>query len=204
MSGKPTIFVIDDDALARNSVCALVQSLGLKAESFASAEEFLERYVEGSTGCLVTDLRMPGMNGMELQQQLIQRRIFLPVIIITAYSRTQTTVNAIKAGAFTVLDKPYLDDDLWDAIRAALAKDAADREKHLRHQEFCSRLAQLSPMERIVLNMIVSGQPNKTIAKELGVSLRTIENRRQDLYVKMQVKSSAELIRHAVEAENYN
>jgi len=204
MSDEPTVFVIDEDELARNSVCALVQSLGLKAESFASVEEFLEQYVEGRTGCLVTDLRMFCMSGVELQEQLIQRRIFLPVIIITAYSRTQTTVRAIKAGAITVLDKPYSDDDLSDAIRAALAKDAAERGKHLRHQEFCSRLAQLTPMERMVLNMIVSGQPNKAIAKELDVSLRTIVNRRHELYAKMQVKSSAELIRLAVEAEKHN
>jgi len=204
MSDEPTVFVIDEDELARNSVCALVQSLGLKAESFASVEEFLEQYVEGRTGCLVTDLHMFCISGVEFQEQLIQRRIFLPVIIITAYSRTQTTVRAIKAGAITVLDKPYSDDDLWDAIRAALVKDAAERGKHLRHQEFCSRLAQLTPMERMVLNMIVGGQPNKVIAKELDVSLRTIVNRRQELYAKMQVKSSAELIRLAVEAERHN
>jgi two-component system, LuxR family, response regulator FixJ len=201
MQLETTVYVVDDDAQARKSVCALVQSMGLKAEHFASAEEFLEKYVEGRTGCLVTDLRMSGISGVELQEKLIQRQIFLPVIIITAYSRTQTTVRAIKAGAVTVLDKPYSDDDLWDAIRTALAKDAADRGKRLRLQECYSRLAQLTPMERKVLNMIVDGRPNKAIAKELDVSLRTIENRRQELYAKMQVKSLAELISLTVETK---
>jgi two-component system, LuxR family, response regulator FixJ len=201
MAVQITVFVIDDDELARSSICALVQSIGLNAESFASAEEFLHKYVEGWSGCLITDLRMPGMSGMDLQEQLMQRGIFLPVIILTAYARTPTTVRAIKAGAISVLDKPYADDDLLDAIRAALAKEADERVERLHRQDIRSNLAKLTPTELKVLDMIVQGLPNKVIAQELNVSLRTVENRRQEIYAKMQAKSAAELIRLVVEAE---
>jgi two-component system response regulator FixJ len=201
MPGEPVVFVVDDDAQARKSVCALAQSMGINSEQFASAEEFLAQYCKGRTGCLVTDLRMLGMNGLELQEQLLKRRIFLPVIILTAYGRTATTVRAVKAGAVTVLDKPYADDDLWDAIRAALTEETSWRTKCERRQMIRSRLERLTPMERHVLDMIVQGNLNKAIAKELNVSLRTIENRRQEIYLKMQVNSTAELIRIALEAE---
>jgi two-component system, LuxR family, response regulator FixJ len=202
MTVQPTVFVIDDDESARKSICAIVQSIGLNAESFASAEVFLDKYVEGRNGCLITDLRMPGMSGVELQEQLIQRKIFLPLIVLTAYARTPTTVRAIKAGAITVLDKPYVDDDLLDAVRAALAIDADERIERLHRQEIRANLAKLTTMERKVLDMIVKGLPNKTIANELNVSLRTIENRRQEIYAKIQVNSTAELIRLVVEAES--
>jgi two-component system, LuxR family, response regulator FixJ len=198
---EPTVFVVDDDELARGSVCALIHSIGLKAESFSSGEEFLNKYTKDRPGCLVTDLRMSGMSGLDLQEQLVQRKIMLPVIILTAYARTTTTVRAVKAGAVTVLDKPYVDDDLLDAIRAALAKCVAESGEHLRRQKIRDQLAQLSPMERIVLDMLVQGHPNKAIATAMDVSVRTVENRRQDLYAKMQVNSIAELIRIAVEAE---
>jgi two-component system, LuxR family, response regulator FixJ len=200
-SSELIVFVVDDDELARNSVCALVHSIGIKSRSFASAEEFLEQYKDGSTGCLVTDLRLRGMSGVDLQEQLSQRRIYLPVIILTAYARTASTVRAIKAGVVTVLDKPYADDDLLDAIQAALAKYEAEREKHLYREEIRSRLSQLTPMEQKVLELILLGQTNKAIAQNLDVSLRTVENRRQEICLKMQVNSTAELIRLAVEAK---
>jgi two-component system, LuxR family, response regulator FixJ len=200
MPSEPTIFVVDDDEQARKSVCALVRSMGLRAESFDSAEDFLDKYAEDRPGCLVTDLRMIGMSGLELQERLIQRRVFLPVIVLTAYARTAITVQAVKAGAVTVLDKPYSDDDLWDAIRAALAKDVCEREQRTRREAICDRLAQLTPLERKVLDLIVLGHPNKGIAKELDISVRTVEHRRHDLLQKMQADSIAELIRQAVEA----
>jgi FixJ family two-component response regulator len=200
MCPEPTIFVVDDDALARQSVCALAESMGVRAEAFASAEEFLNQYVEGREGCLVTDFRMPGMSGVELQEVLLQRRIFLPTIVLTAYARTPVTVRAVKAGAVAVLDKPCPDNDLWDAIRLALAKDAAERAKHAHRQAIVARLDQLNPVERLVLNMIVAGATNKAIAAELDVSVRTIENRRKDLFAKMQAESVAHLIRLVIES----
>ena len=119
MFREATVFVVDDDDLGRKSVCALVQSMGVNAESFASAEEFLDKYTDDRPGCVVTDLRMLGMSGVELQENLVRRGIFLPVIILTAFARTPVTVRAIRAGAVTVLDKPCDDDDLWNAIRGA-------------------------------------------------------------------------------------
>lgn len=200
MPEPPTVFIVDDDEQARKSVCALVKSMGLPAESFASAEEFLEKYCPGRRGCLVTDLRMPGMSGLDLQDQLIQRRIPIPVIILTAYARTPSTVRAIQAGAVTVLDRPYAEDNLCDAIRAALSKDAAGEAKRKERQRIRDRLAQLSPLERSVLNLIVQGRPNKLIAKELDISIRTVANRRAELLSRLQASSTAELIRMAIEA----
>jgi len=113
MTAKPTVFVVDDDELARTSVCALVCSMGIPAEPFSSAEEFLDHYVEGLPGCLVTDVRMLGMSGLELQERLRELDIHLPVVVMTAYAKTPLTVRAIQGGAVTLLEKPCEDDELW-------------------------------------------------------------------------------------------
>jgi two-component system, LuxR family, response regulator FixJ len=199
---NPTVFVVDDDEQARKSVCALARSMDLQAETFRSAEEFLDNYTEDRPGCLVADLRMLGMSGLELQERLVQRRVFLPVIVLTAYARTATTVRAIKAGAVAVLDKPYADDELRDAVRAALAKEAFDRRERAPRQAIRGRLRQLTPTETTILEMIVEGRPNKAIAKELKLSLRSVASRRRELLAKMQVDSTVELIRLVVEARN--
>jgi FixJ family two-component response regulator len=203
MSEQRTVFVIDDDEGARQSVCALVESMGLKAEAFASAEAFLDHYTAGRPGCLVTDLRMMGINGLELQDRLIQQHIFLPVVLLTAYARTSATVRAVKAGAVTVLDKPYTDDDLWDAISAALAKDAAERESFQKRQAIHARLEQLSPPEKNVLAMIVKGRTNKVIAQSLDISLRTVANHRRRILTKTGAASTAELIRLVIADQIY-
>jgi two-component system, LuxR family, response regulator FixJ len=195
MSSKATVFVVDDSEPARKSVCTLVRSLGLPAEAFASAEEFLTRYVPGHPGCLVTDVRMLGMSGLDLQERLIERGISLPVIVLTAYPQTRTTVRALKAGAVTLLEKPYDEEELWDAIRIALAHDAERRSGIELRQEIQGRAAKLSPAERSVMTMIVQGLPNKVIAKRLNISIRTIESRRHEVFEKMQVESVAELVR---------
>ncbi len=200
MSGEPTVFVVDDDRQALRSVCALVRSMGVGAEAFASAEEFLEGCAEGRAGCLVTDVRMLGMSGLELQEELRRRRILLPVIVLTAYPRTPSTVRAVKAGAVTVLEKPYQDDDLWDAIREALARDSADRIEHQRREGIRRRAAELTPAQRTVMQMIVAGRANKTIAQELDVSVRTVENRRREVFEKMEAGSVAELVRMVIDA----
>lgn len=201
MAGKPTVFVVDDDEQARKSVCALVRSMGIHAESFASAEEFLDGYAERRAGCLVTDVRMLGMSGLELQEELNRRNVLLPIIVLTAYARTPLTVRAVKAGAVTVLEKPYEDDDLWDAIRRALAEDAARRARHERRQELSRRLDRLSPSERKVMEWIVQGKPNKSIAKLLDISIRTVENRRREVFEKTGAPSVAELVRMVIEAD---
>lgn len=200
MSSEPTVFVVDDDEDARDSVCVLVRSMGIRAEPFASAEEFIAGYAEGRPGCLVTDVRMAGMSGIELQEQLIERKIAIPVIVLTAYARTRVTVRAMAAGAVTLLEKPYDEEELWDAIRKALARDAERREGVQRQREIRLRVDRLTPGERAVMDLIVQGQPNKTIAKKLGVSVRAVENRRSAIFSKMQADSVAELVRLVIEA----
>jgi FixJ family two-component response regulator len=175
--------------------------MGLPAREFPSAEAFLAEYQPGNPGCLVTDVRMLGMSGLELQEELNRRGIRLPVIVLTAHARTPLTVRAMQAGAVTLLDKPYQQDDLWDAIRRALARDAVSRAEATRRDELRANIASLTPAERTVLERIVQGQPNKLIAKQLGVSLRTVENRRQAVIEKMRADSVAELVRMVIEAD---
>jgi two-component system, LuxR family, response regulator FixJ len=201
MAAEPAVFVVDDDEQARRSVCALVCSMGVRAESFASAEEFLDFYVKGSPGCLVTDMRMLGMSGQELLEELKRRKILLPVIVLTAYASTPVTVLAIQAGAVTLLEKPYQDDSLWDAIRKGLAQDIAIRPEQERRQEIRRRSDKLTPAELKVMEMMVQGKPNKAIARRLHVSIRTVENRRREIFVKMQADSVAELVRMVIEAD---
>ncbi len=201
MTFEPTVFVVDDDERARKSVCALVRSLGLRAEAFCSAEEFLARYTPGCAGCLVTDIRMIGMSGLDLQDRLIEQGIRLPVIVLTAYARTRSTVRAIKAGAMTLLEKPYDEEELWDAIRKALAQEAAGRAETQRCREIQQRAALLTPAERAVMDLVDQGKPNKVIAKQLNMSIRTIESRRHEVFTKMGVESVAELVRLAIEGE---
>jgi FixJ family two-component response regulator len=157
MPTEPTVFVVDDDADARDSVCVLVRSMGIRAESFSSAEEFLARCAEACPGCLVTDVRMLGMSGIELQEKLIEWNISLPVIVLTAYARTRVTVRAMAAGAVTLLEKPYDEEELWDAIRKSLAKDTQRREGVQRQREIRARADQLTPGERAVMDLIVQG-----------------------------------------------
>jgi len=195
MEPEPTIFVVDDEEQSRASVCALVQSMGMTAESFSSAEQFLSSYREDRPGCLVTDVRMPGMNGLELQEELQRRGIGLPLIVITAYARTSSTVRAVQRGAVTVLDKPYENDDLGEAIRTALAQDASRRSEQKQRREIHRRIGSLTPSERKVLDLMIRGLPNKSIAKRLNVSVRTGESRRHAVFSKMQAPSVAALIR---------
>ena len=203
MSGtplEPTVFVVDDDRMARDSVCALVRSLGMRAQSFASGEEFLAQYTPDLPGCLVTDVRMLGMSGVELQQRLNEDGVTLPVIVLTAFARTSLTVKVMQQGAVTLLEKPYEEDDLWDAIRKALAEDAQTRQDLGWLQELQRRLGTLTAKERDVLDGIVAGKANKVIARDLDVSIRTVENRRRDIFTKMQADSVAELVRLIIQA----
>ena len=201
MAFEPAVFVVDDDEHACKSVCALVRSLGLRAEAFSSAEDFLARYTRGYPGCLVTDIRMTGMSGLDLQDRLAEQNIRLPVIVLTAYPRTRSTVRAMKAGAMTLLEKPYDEEELWDAIRKALAREDASRVEAQRRGEIQERAARLTAAERAVMDLIVQGKPNKVIAKQLDLSIRTVESRRHEVFTKMKVASVAELVRLAIEGE---
>lgn len=201
---EATVYIVDDDEGARDSLRALAKSMGVRAEVFSSAEEFLEHYNPRQPGCLVTDLRMLGMSGMELQEQLAADGISLPVIIITAHAETSLTVRAVKRGAVNVLEKPCRDYELFDAIRDALAQDANVRLQEAKQREFKERFSTLSADERRVLELMTEGAANKVIARRLDVSMRTVENRRQRIFVKTGAGSLAELIRLVVEMRSYS
>jgi FixJ family two-component response regulator len=201
MQSESTVFVVDDDVEALASVCALVRSMNLTCNRFASGEEFLAYCDDGKelAGCLVTDVRMLGISGIELQEQLQQRGIKMPVIVLTAFARTSLTVRAMQNGAVTMLDKPYDDDDLWDAIREGLKRDAEQRAAASVQQSAREHLDSLTPSERQVLDLVVAGLPNKVIAGRLDVSVRTVENRRREIFSKMRADSVADLVRLIVQ-----
>ncbi len=200
MTNEPTVFVVDDDELARQSVCALVQSMGVAAEAFASAEEFLEQYAADRSGCLVTDVRMMGMSGLELQERMQELNITLPVIVMTAYAQVPMTVRAMQAGALTLLEKPCEENELWDAIRTALTQNAEGRDARKQQQELRRRIEGLTPVQCRVMDLIVAGKANKLIAKELNLGIRTVEARRSEVFDRLQAKSVADLVRFAMEA----
>lgn len=199
MSEQPTVFVIDDDGPARDSVCLLVRSMGIRALAFESAEQFLQGFDSDCPGCVITDVRMPGLSGVQLQEALLEKSIGIPVIVLTGYASTALTVRAMKNGAVTLLDKPYQDNDLWDAVRNALTQDATHRQRSMRMREIRERLDRLTPKEVSVLDLILKGRPNKLMAAELKVSERTVENRRREIFRKTETKSVAELVRLAIE-----
>ena len=196
---RPTVFIVDDDEGSRQSVKALARSMGVDAETFESAEGFLKAFDASQHGCLITDLRMLGMSGLELQEKLAADGITLPVIIITAHAETPLTVRAVKSCAITVLEKPCRDYELVDAIRAALAEDARRRLHDEKQMDFLKRLESLTDHEQTVLDLMIEGIANKVIANRLDVSIRTVENRRQRIFEKTGTKSLAELIKRVVE-----
>jgi two-component system, LuxR family, response regulator FixJ len=198
------VYVVDDEPTALEAVAALVGVMVLTCKTYRSAEDFLAAYDGHRPGCLVTDVRMLGMSGIELQERLARAGITLSVIVLTAYPDTQTTVRAIKGGAVTLLEKPCRDQELWDAIRAALTRDVEQSRREERLREIRRRLETLTPAETQVLERIVQGDSNKAMARRLDVSVRTIEVRRQRIFHKLASESVAELVRMYLEAQPEN
>jgi RNA polymerase sigma factor (sigma-70 family) len=195
MSPPPTVFVVDDDLAIRQSLHWLIASAGWPVETYASAQEFLDSYQAGRPGCLVLDVRMAGLSGLELQDRLAAQEVCLPIIIITGHGDVPMAVRALKAGALDFLEKPFPDQVLLDRIRQALEQDARARDAWARQQELRARLARLTPREREVMDLVVAGKPNKVIAAQLGVSDKTVEAHRAKLMEKMQADNVADLVR---------
>ena len=195
---EPTVFLIDDDPAVLRSLAALVEVVFPKVKAYASAADFLAAYQSPSPGCLVLDVAMPVMNGLELQRKLIQDKIDLPIVFITGHGNVQMAVSAMQAGAVNFLEKPFREQELWESIRKALELDAQNRRRRARRQRVEERLALLSEGERAVLDCILEGQSNKEIAARLGLSNRTVEDRRARLTKKMGARSVAELVRLAM------
>jgi FixJ family two-component response regulator len=199
MSQEAIVYVVDDDPAVRDSVSALVNSAGLRVQTFPSAEAFLADYKPEKPGCLVTDLRMLGMSGLDLLEKLQKSESPLPAILISAYADVPAAVRAMEAGAVALLEKPCRNDQLVQAIHKALERDSAQRAKRTARQDIQNRLATLTPEEYEVMQRMVAGKLNKVIANELLISLRTVETRRHKVLEKMQADSLAELVRMVVE-----
>jgi two-component system, LuxR family, response regulator FixJ len=195
----PTVCIIDDDDAVRSSLKLLLKSVNLPVDAYASAQEFLPRYAVDQPGCLVVDVRMPGMSGLELQQELNLRGAMIPVIFITGHGDISMAVEAMQHGAFDFLPKPFRDQDLLDRVQRALEKDAVNRREIGQSERIRERLATLTPREREVLGLVSSGKQNKVMAGDLGVSQRTIEIHRARVMEKMQAKSLAHLVRMTLE-----
>ena len=200
MSGTgDTVFIVDDDNGIRTSIRALMRSIGLDAEPFASAQEFLDYYEPARSGCLILDIRMPKMDGLELQHELNRRGSVLPVIFITGHADVQMAVAAMRHGAFDFIEKPFRDQSLIDCVQHALIRDREARQAAQQTEEARQRIASLTSRERQVLQLIASGKPNKAMAQHLGLSRRTVEVHRSHLMRKLAVKSVAELVRIAMD-----
>ncbi|HUL47747.1 MAG TPA: response regulator transcription factor [Steroidobacteraceae bacterium] len=197
----PTVFVVDDDEGVRNSLRFLLRSVGLQTQTQASATEFLDTYKPSQPGCLVLDVRMPGMSGLELQQQLNLRGAVIPVIFITGHGDIPMAVEAMQQGAFDFLQKPFRDQDLIDRIQRALERDGRNRAALDQHAKIRERLDSLTPREREVLALMTRGKPNKIMAAELGVSQRTVEIHRARVMEKSGAASLAQLVRMVMDLE---
>ena len=200
MSNKSNVFVVDDDQAMRNSLKWLIESVGMNVETFASADAFIRNYYPGRAGCLLLDVRMPGMSGLELQEHFLEHQIRIPIIIITGHGDVPMAVRAMKAGAVDFIEKPFNDELLLESIRNALNRDAEQRHLQAQRSEIASRLAHLTSREHQVMEMVTDGRSNKEIALELNVSAKTVEAHRARVMEKMQANSLADLVKMAVAA----
>lgn len=190
-----TVFIVDDDQTIRRAMELLMQSVGLKHKVYASGDEFLDNYSADRPGCLVLDIRMPGLGGLELQQRLIDRHCALPVIFITGHGDVPMAVEAMQKGALDFIQKPFRDQELLDRIQNALETDRERRSARKVRASVAERIDTLTGREREVMELVAVGKPNKVIAYELGVSQRTIEIHRARVMEKMEARSLADLVR---------
>lgn len=189
------VYIVDDDQDSREAVESLIGEMKVKYKSYESAEDFLDDYDGHRPGCLVTDVRMLRMSGLELQEELNRRGITLAVVVMTAYAETPVVVRALQNGAVTLIEKPCSDYELWDAVRAGLAADTKAWETEQERNDVLEKMESLTPSERAVLDRIVAGDANKAIAQHLDISVRTVEVRRQSLFAKLKADSVAQLMR---------
>ncbi len=191
---SPTAYVVDDDEAIRSLWRWLMESNGIAVRTYATAMEFIEGYDPETPGCLVLDLRLPGMSGLELQDYLKKRSIQIPIVFVTAHGDVATAVTALKGGAVDFIEKPFSYRQVLSIIEKAFRRDAENRDRRIRHLRVASRMAMLTEREREVLRRVIEGKQNKVIAGELDISVKTVEFHRSKLMEKMGVDSVAELV----------
>ena len=189
----PTVFVIDDDPHVREALSLLLDSMDMNVETFPSAQAFLQSFDPARPGCLVLDIRMPGMSGLELQQDLVSRGIHIPILLLTAYAEVPIAVDALKAGALDFIEKPYSPQRLLDRIQHALAEDVRLREEYLKLADIKVRLERLSEREQQVMQHLVDGGSTRFTSGALGISEKTVDFHRRNLLEKIQVDTVVEL-----------
>jgi len=201
---SPTVFLVDDDEAVRDALGLLMKSVALTSRSFASADEFLAEYDPDCPGCLVLDIRMPGMSGMELQQKLIEMRAILPIIFISGHGDIPMAVEALQRGAVDFIPKPFRDHELLSRINKALEDDRKNRDTLVEREEVEKRINKLTAREEQVLELVVQGKANKVIAGDLEVSQRTVEIHRARVMEKMKARSLAQLVRMVMQLQQYS
>lgn len=200
MEQQPTVFVVDDDPAVRKGIKFLTNSVDLRFAEYSSAQEFLSNYDPSQAGCLILDMRMPNMSGLDLQEELNKLGFILPIIFLTGHGNVPASVKALKAGAFDFIEKPPQDHVLLDTIQKALRKDAQDRMSMQYNQQLKSKLSLLSEKGVAILKMVADSQPNKTIAFKMGLSEKTIEYHRAKIMRTLEVNSVQELTKFALKA----
>lgn len=199
MIPEPTIFVVDDDPAMRESLKTLFDASGDRCRMFASAEEFLDVYNSEWPGCLILDLRMPGMSGLELQERLVESRVTLPIIMFSAHGDIPAAVSALQRGAMDFVQKPFAPNLLLERVHTAIDRDREQRKQSLGTAEVSRKLAALSPREKDVLKLIVAGEPTKNIARTLGTSYNTVKNQRASILKKLEADSVVDVVRMVAE-----
>jgi len=197
---RPMVYIVDDDEGVRESLTLVLRSAGISARSFASAQDFLHQAELQQPGCVLLDLRMPGMSGLELQETLTERQSHLPIIIISGHGNVPVAVQAMRGGAVDFFEKPFDLDRLIERIRECLVQETERSRHDSRHQEVAHLVGTLTPREREIFDLLVQGEMNKSIAARLGISIRTVEVHRANLMSKLEASNVSDLVRLSMEA----
>lgn len=192
------MYIVDDEEEVRKSLFWLLESVDINGICFSSAQQFLQSYEEGESDCLVLDIRMPGISGLELQNLLIEKNYLLPIIFVTAHADVPITIQAMKKGAFDFIEKPYSDQILLERIQEALAWEKSRKVDFFHRKKLCDKIATLTKREHEVVKLVLNGRQNKEIAQTLSISIKTVEAHRTNVFKKLGISSSAELFRFAV------